>query len=249
LKEALVRKLLLGLSAMALGGCIFLTPPTGLRVGDHSQEFAHLQQQAAAIDPATLEFASYDGPDFFATYPKDWGEGRASTDFTTATTTRFSAGVRTTAGESEGIVITTINSFTGEPPTNAVLAAFVKNNLSQGTQAFEVVAEKADDTLGGEPATRLEVKSKDAQGNANHMLAYSLMHEKRGWVVVISTLEGRWASLLPVFEKMAKEFKWKAAGASPAPGSAAPTSPAPAASASIVPSAPVASASPISATP
>ncbi|MNS25733.1 hypothetical protein D3C72_576350 [compost metagenome] len=242
-----MRKLLLGLSAMALGGCIFLTPPTGLRVGDHSQEFAHLQQQAA--DLSTLEFASYDGPDFFATYPKDWGEGRASTDVTTATTTRFSAGVRTTAGESEGIVITTINSFTGEQPTNEVLAAFVKNNLSQGTQSFEVVAEKADDTLGGEPATRLEVKSKDAQGNANHMLAYSLMHEKRGWVIVISTLEGRWASLLPVFEKMAKEFKWKAATASPAPGSAAPTSPAPTASASIVPSAPVASASPISATP
>lgn len=243
-----MRKLLFGLSAMALGGCIFLTPPTGLRVGDHSQEFAHLQQQATAIDPAKLEFASYDGPDFFATYPKDWGEGRASTDFTTATTTRFSAGVRTTAGESEGIVITTINSFTGEQPTNEVLAAFVKNNLSQGTQAFEVVAEKADDTLGGEKATRLEVKSKDAQGNANHMLAFSLMHEKRGWVIVISTLEGRWASLLPVFEKMAKEFKWKATTASPAPGSPAPGS-APAASASIVPSAPVASASPISATP
>ena len=60
-----MRKLAIGLSAMALGGCIFLTPPTGLRVGDHSQEFAHLQQQAAAIDPATLEYASYDGPDFY----------------------------------------------------------------------------------------------------------------------------------------------------------------------------------------
>jgi hypothetical protein len=218
-KEKLVKKLAIALSALLLGGCIFLTPPTGLRVGDHSQEFANLQQQTTAIDPAKLEYTTYEGPDFAVTYPKDWGEGRASTDFSQGSTTRFSSGARYANGDSEGLVITTINAFPGTPWKNEELAGFVKTNLAQGTQAFEVLGEKTDDTLGGETATRLECKATDAKGGVSHMLAYSLMHEGRGWVFVISTLEGRYAALSPVFEQLVKSVKWKTGTAA----SAAPT--------------------------
>ena len=235
-----MKQLAIALSGLVLGGCIFLTPPTGLRVGDHSQEFAHLQQQANTIDPATLEYITYDGPDFAITYPKDWGEGRASMDFTQASTTRFSAGVRTTTGESEGLVITTINAFQNKPWTDEELAIFVKGNLAQDTQAFELLAEKADDSLGGLKAHRVECKAKDQRGTDNHMVAYSLMREGRGWVVVISTLEGRYAALSPVFDKMVKSFTWKTGAAPSAAPTTAPTgSPAPGASAAPASSAPV----------
>jgi hypothetical protein len=218
-KEKLVKNLAIALSALLLGGCIFLTPPTGLRVGDHSAEFANLQQQASVIDPAKLEYTTYEGPDFAVTYPKDWGEGRASLDFTQASTTRFSAGARYANGDSEGLVITTINAFPSGPWKNEELAAFVKKNLGEGAQAFEVLGEKLDDTLGGETATRLECKATDAKGGVSHMLAYSLMHEGRGWVLVVTTLEGRYAALSPVFEQLVKSVKWKT-GTAP---SAAPT--------------------------
>lgn len=243
-----MKNLAIALSALLLGGCIFLTPPTGLRVGDHSAEFANLQQQASVIDPANLEYTTYEGPDFAVTYPKDWGEGRASMDFTQASTTRFSAGARYANGDSEGIVITTINAFQGNPWQNEELAVFVKGNLGQGAQAFEVLAEKADDTLGGEKATRLEVKATDAKGSVSHMLAYSLMHEGRGWVFVISTLEGRYAALTPVFEQLVKSVKWKT-GTAP---SAAPTAlPSGVGASGSVPASPVAgqTAAPVSPTP
>jgi hypothetical protein len=188
-----------GLAAI-LGGCIFLTPPTGLRIGDHSQEFAGVVQQPTAIDPSAVAYISYDGPDFSVIYPKDWGDGKKNDDLSTPSTTRLSAGVRTQAGEAEGIVITTINQVTNpeDPKANEALATLVKGLLSQDTKAFELVSEKPD-TLGGQPAVRLEAKSTDANGNVSHQVTYSLMHDKRAWVVVISTPEARFSTLEPIF--------------------------------------------------
>jgi hypothetical protein len=232
-----MKRLAIALTAL-LSGCIFLTPPTGLRVGDHSQEFANLVQQQAPLDASKVEFTAYEAPDFTASYPKDWGEGKKSDDMTGASTTRLAAGVRTTTGESEGLVVTTINQVQNadDPKGNDALEVLVKGLLAQGTKSFTPISEKGDATLGGEKANRLEAKATDQNGLENHMVAYSLLHQGRAWVVVLSTVEGRYASLEPVFTKMIADFKFKAA-TSPAPSaspSGSPTtsaSPNPAASA------------------
>lgn len=231
-----MKRLAIGLAAL-LSGCIFLTPPTGLRIGDHSQEFANVVQQTTTIDPEKVEYGTYDAPDFSVKYWKDWGEPTGNNDMSKPYTQRLSAGVRFTTGGSEGLIVTTINQMDFKDPAGD-LAVFVKGNLSQDAQNFELVAEKTA-PVGGEDARFIEAKVKDKNGLDNHVLAWSVVHEKRGWVIVITTLESRYAALAGVFQKMMDAWTWKTGtAASAAPGaSASPTaSTSPAPSGSMPPS-------------
>lgn len=224
-----MKKIALCLVAFLLSGCIFLTPATGLRVGDHSGEFAHLQQGTAT----EVKFLTYEAADFSLVYPDFWSVGRTEAPAGASATMRVGIGSVAESGEAEGLVVTTMtSSFEANlDDANEQLLNAVKDSLGATYTGFSVVKESAH-TLGGTPGHRLEAKGADAKGTQTHLLAQTAVRDGKGYIVVMSTTESRFSTFLPLFEHLYERFAFREAGATPAPSGspAASASPAPSAS-------------------
>jgi hypothetical protein len=191
--------------AACLAGCIYFTPATGLRLGDHSQEFS-------SSTPIGLK--SYDGGNFTISYPAIWSVAATNQPAGGGGVTRVSIGAAFQEGGSEALTVTTLTpDTTASNPTQA-LGAFVESSLG-GSPGFKLVSQGTA-TLSGASGNRLEATAQDKSGNATHLLAESAIFGSFAYVIVIETIESRFSALSPLFEQSFKSFMYKP-GASPAP--------------------------------
>lgn len=234
-----MKRLACVLTTLALSGCIYLTPPTGLRLGDHSQEFANSDGSGSVQE---IQFQQYKASDFSIYYPTLWGVGAKDQPAGTNAVNRVAIGVRLTdsgsnAKAAEGVIVTTVTANFGSDPTQAEqgLAQVVQTNLSASYQNFKLVNARPI-TLGGEPGTRLEATASDDSGVATHLVAESAMHDGKGYILVIFTIESRYSTYQPLYDAVFQHFAFipPVGGAS---GTASPTVPASA----TVPASPTAS--------
>lgn len=223
-----MKRLAMILLSGALGGCIYLTPPTGLRIGDHANEFP---QPAAQNQGTSLRLLEYVAPDFRLIFPEIWSVG-AKIDEVSAdgkVTRRVGIGAAGPNGESEGLLVTTVNI---QPTLDAAadrkaLEAFVLGALKGGFNDDVVVVDDSEKTLGGLPGHRLEIQGTEratAEKPTNfpiHTVAYSTIHQNKGYIVVITTLETRYAPLKALFEGLFERFSFT----SGVPGEAGATAP------------------------
>lgn len=229
---------LLGVS----GGCIYLTPPTGLRLGDHGAEFAHIQQGSAT----EIKLLKYEAADFTTLYPEIWSP--SSTIEQTAadcqSTLRVAIGVQDASGASESLIVTSLNNALDPDPVKAlaVLASFTKASLTSGFGDDLTFLVEESRPLGGNPGFHFELKGTDkTTGNATHLVARCAMVSGRGYVVVISTLESRYQTFSPLYDHLLTQFAFTG-GTVPLPSAcasqppAAPGSPVPSASMAPTPS-------------
>ncbi|HEY9723983.1 MAG TPA: hypothetical protein V6D47_18420 [Oscillatoriaceae cyanobacterium] len=210
-----MKRLSLVLTTLLLSGCIYLTPPTGLRLGDHSQEFANSTGQPGVQE---IQFQEYKASDFSILYPSIWGVGAKEQPAGTSAVTRVAIGVRfqdsgssatgtAAAAAAEGVIVTTVTQNFGSDPTQAEqgLAQLVQGNLMSSYQNFKLV-HVAPVTLGGEPGTRLEATGTDDSGIATHLLAESAMHDGKGYILVIFTIEDRFSTYEPLYDAVFQHF-------------------------------------------
>lgn len=258
---------------LATGGCLFLTPPTGVCVTDECRKFEQARQAAAdaaaaaAGQPAPGAPLQYRAPDFELTFPGIWGELaltttdaqgqettaplRDQTEASGVSTLRIAVGglVPTTGGQSasEGIRVITLNA--GFDPANeaqamAAIADIARRSIALSFEGTPEIAE-AKAPLGGKPdAYQVSMLGK-SKGSAVDLrvIARATLHRKRGYIVLLSTLESRYSQATAAYDGLFDGFKLLEAdptyvipspapaasgspGASPAPG----TSPAPGAS-------------------
>lgn len=234
------RRLALAASAALLSGCIFLTPPTGVRLGDHSKEFDHLQ--AGGLQTGQVEFNKLDSSDFSLLYPNYWSVSSPDPAQQAQGLARLTIGVRTPQGQAEGLFMTIFNAQLDADATkaNELLAEKLKSDLKATSKTYtEIKSETA--TLSGQPAYKLEAKVTDADGVESHMLGYTTVYGGRSYILMFTAVpEDRFQTIVPLFLQLAREFKFK----DPATGSPVP-GPTPDPNASPAPSAsPSASASP-----
>ena len=222
-----MKKISLCLVALLLGGCIFLTPATGLRVGDHSGEFAHLQQGGTT----EVKFLTYEAADFSLVYPDFWSVGRTEESAGQNATMRVGIGSVAESGEAEGLVVTTMtSSFEANlDDANEQLLNAVKESLGATYTGFSVLKESAR-TLGGTPGPRLEAKGVNDKGQETHLLAQTAVRDGKGYIVVMSTTESRFSTFLPLFEHLYERFAFREAGSAPAPSGSPAASASPSAS-------------------
>ena len=212
------RLALLLLASSLVSGCIFATPPTGLRLGDHSQEFAHLQNSQPTA--TQINFKIHQAADFKLIYPDFWSLGKADVALTEKVTSRIAAGRSATSGEAEGVTVVEINDPLDPDPAKATeaLGQFVKASLAQSyPQNFELVSETAA-KLGGQDGLSFEAKGSDANGLAHHVLSQAAMYEGKGFVVTVSTVENLFSTYRPLYDHILKNFTF---GDAPAPDATA----------------------------
>jgi hypothetical protein len=204
---------------VCLGGCIFLTPPTGLRVGSHVNEFPAPQTGGA------IELNEFKAPDFSVIFPTIWSVSQ-SLDVVSQrdgkSIRRVSIGQAAANGEVEGIQVTNILQTLDPDPTKNLnmLSDSVLVSLQAGLTQDAKLVMRENKFLDGEKAVGMEVAGTTQdlqdpntgqviQGRPMHFLAYAAWRNKRGYIVVISTIESRWEPLKDLFTGMMDQFKWQ----------------------------------------
>ena len=211
------------LVALVPSGCIWVTPASGLRLGDHSQEFAAIQP--GEVGASNVIFQGFAAPDFVLFTPTYWNVVTPPKQVTQGVLTG-NIGVQVNVGETEGITFTEIGFPQGQDATqaNAQLAQLVKSNLTDlstsGTKSAELIAQTPS-TLGNVPSVRTEVRTTNTSGAVTHYLAESAFHNSIGFVLVISTTERRFSTFLPVFTAVFAQFQFNP----PVPGPGASSAP------------------------
>lgn len=213
----------------ALGGCIFLTPPTGLSFGSAAQTFP---SQA----PAGVQVKVYEAADLKIGFPADWEGGVPTDPGSDASTTRLIARLATEAG----LLSLTVTEVTSAAAADqAALTALVSASL-QGTYE-PLTASSPEPAPLGEGAGSVSAQriayegTPKAPGAAPSWgLAYAVRVHDRNYVFVYAGPVAQAAELKPFFENLAKlvEFPAPTEGASPTPAPEGSASPAPEASSS-----------------
>ncbi|MDB5100764.1 MAG: hypothetical protein JWM80_5185 [Cyanobacteria bacterium RYN_339] len=217
-----MKRLALALAtSMLASGCIYLTPPTGLRFGTHDKEF---KDTGSAADGQAIAMSELRSPDFRVIYPDIW-QVIPPTNLVSQrdgkTIKRVSIGQIASNGDAEGLQVTNLlTALDPDPGKNlTALGATVMSSLKAGVKDDFKVITNEPATMGGEPAIKVELAGtgldevdpttgQNYQGKPQHFLAYCSWHKGRAYIFVISTLESRWTSLSQLFEGMAKEFNY-----------------------------------------
>jgi hypothetical protein len=281
---ALARGAVALLLAPVVGGCMYLTPATGVCVTDACRSFDATRAAAAAAAAAATpapQAQVYEAPDFKLTFPGVWGALSASTpegpvplidqtESTGASTLRVGVGgliqLEGDRSTSEGIRVITLNKGLDpggdEQKSKDAMADITRRSIVQNFEGTPEIMEGSV-SLAGKPAYQVSmVGTGKGLPVAMRHIARAVLHRGRGYIVMLSTVEARYAEAPAVYDGLFDGFELKDAdptytlptpgpSGSPTPGaSGSPTpgpsgSPAPAASGSPAPSAsPSGSASP-----
>lgn len=219
--------------AWTLGGCVFLTPPTGLAFGDAATTFP---SQA----PSGTQVKVYQAEDIEIAFPATWEGGVPEDPGTGASITRLIARQQTDAG----LVSLTFTEVSSEAAADqAELTALVRRSMA-ATYDPLTVGEVEPVTLGeGEnsaPAERLSYTGtpKASGSQQSWGMAYAARVRGINYVFVYAGPAGQEETLKPLFEALARLVVFKTpASASPAPAASAPASPGASPAASSPPSA------------
>jgi hypothetical protein len=229
-----MKRLALALATTLLAsGCIYLTPPTGLRIGSHENEFP----ASSGIGAQSIAMSQYKAPDFQVIFPDIW-QAIPPQDLVSQrdgkTIRRVSIGQVASNGDAEGLQVTNLlAALDADPAKNlTALGTSVQASLKAGVKDDFKLVDNSPTTMDGEPALRIEVQGTALDevdpstgqafpGKGQHYLAYCCWHKGRAYILVISTLEARWDQLSQLFEGMAKEWRF-ADGAAPTVCTATP---------------------------
>ena len=185
-----------------LSGCIYLTPPTGLRLGNHEQEFYKPPR-----------FLRYEASDFVLAYPDFWNLGAGVEQVLPdgRTIRRVSVGVQDAAGNPLGVLV---NEYHITLPLDAqqtlgALSAQVRGDLLISIPQARQLNE-TDTQLGGVPARRMEfIGAASATGASLAAVGVCAHRAGTGYgIIFIGELKALQA-YLAFFDAMLVRFEWR----------------------------------------
>jgi hypothetical protein len=216
-----MKRLAIALAVATLtSGCIFLTPPTGIRLGNHANEFDQPGQTPGVSAGAANE---YRGGDFTLVFPAIWSPSN-NIDLLSRDASlikRVSIGQAAQNGDVEGVQVTTLLQPLDPDATKNLqaLAALISKSLQSGLKADAKVLANDAKPLDGEPGQRIEIAGTGLDqldtttnqviaGSRQHFLAECAWHQGHGYILVLSTTEALWASRVGLFGAIIDGFKF-----------------------------------------
>lgn len=214
---------------LLLGGCVFLTPPTGVCLGSACRELDTQRAQAAqASQPAPPK--EHEAPDFKLTYPGEWGllSGPApgaqgteklepvldQTDPSGVSTLRIAVGraipLDGGGAVSEGLRIITINQGMSDTPEAGVaLAILTRRSLAQNFSGEPEVFE-SEAPLGGKPAYQVVMVGVGTLGGpAMRYIARAGTHRSRGYIVMLTVPDVLYTGGKITYDRILDGFEWR----------------------------------------
>lgn len=211
------------LVATMTGGCVFLTPPTGIRLGSHLNEFP--EQSAGAGGLGAIQMGQYKATDFAVIYPDIWLPLTDRPDVVAASGSvvlRVAIGQLARTGEKEGLQVQTVlKPFDPDPTKNLEDLG----DLAQLSTALQLDFKSTDARLitrealkfAGEPGLHVELAGStnpepDAVTGATipsaqlHAEAFCCWHNGRGYILALFTTEDRWTSYSQLFDGIRDRF-------------------------------------------
>lgn len=186
--------------ALGLGGCLFLTPPTGLRLGDHTNEYP----PSAGAGAEALR--RYTAPDFEILVPERW-PARPIIDVLNpqgSIAQRVAYGISfSDAPGDEGLIVSTV-LVPGLKDADLFQAA---RDVAKSAVLAPVVSFDEAASVGPVLGHRIEVAGADPRASAEvNLMVAAASHKGFGYLIVLRTIRLRHQAFRPIFLGMLERF-------------------------------------------
>jgi hypothetical protein len=206
--------------ATMTSGCIFFTPPSGIRLGNHANEYDQPGQTAGVSAGAASE---YRAGDFTLVFPAIWSASN-SIDLLSRDASlikRISIGQASQNGDVEGVQVTTLlQPLDPDPAKNLqALTSLILKSLQAGLKSDAKVLANESKPLDGGVGNRIEIAGTGLDqldtttnqviaGTPQHYMAQCSWHQGHGYIIVLSTTEALWSSRVGLFGAILDGFKF-----------------------------------------
>lgn len=213
-------------ATLLMSGCIYLTPATGIRVGNHANEFPQTagSDGASQADPLGLvtgDIGEYRAGDFSVPFPDSWKLllPREVPSSDGQLIERLTVGNFTQDGNIARLqVITQLNPLSTDPAKNLDLLrvrteAIAEGLFKPGYKLTEATAPQklAEETGAGFElaGTLVDAPNESGQlvpGLPHHVVARCVWHQGRGYMAILLAPESEWTAIQQFYGAILDHF-------------------------------------------